>query len=50
MKFNMKSNEVISDFRLLPCCIKSKLFQLFARMLADVNCGILNQERCILVV
>ena len=26
MKFNMKSNEVISDFNLLTCYIKSKLF------------------------
>ena len=29
MKFNMKSNEVISDFKLLPCYIKSKLFTTF---------------------
>ena len=26
MKFNIKSNEVFSDFKLLPCYIKSKLF------------------------
>ena len=29
MKFNMKSNEVISDFKLLPYYIKSKLFTTF---------------------
>ena len=29
MKFNMKSDEVISDFKLLPCYIKSKLFTTF---------------------
>ena len=29
MKFNMKSIEVISDFKLLPCYIKSKLFTTF---------------------
>ena len=29
MKFNMKSNEVISDFKLLPCYIKSKRFTTF---------------------
>ena len=29
MKFNMKSSEVISDFKLLPCYIKSKLFTTF---------------------
>ena len=26
MKFNMKSKEIIMDFKLLPCYIKSKLF------------------------
>ena len=46
MKFNMKSNEVISDFKLLPCYIESK--QLFVRMLADVSYGIMNQEKCII--
>ena len=29
MKFNMKSNEVISDFKLLPGYIKSKLLTIF---------------------
>ena len=29
MKFNMKSNEIISHFKLLPCYIKSKLFTTF---------------------
>ena len=29
MKFNMKSNEVISDFKFIPCYIKSKLFTTF---------------------
>ena len=29
MKFNMKSNEIITDFKLLPCYIKSKLFTTF---------------------
>ena len=29
MKFNIKSNEVFSDFKLLPCYIKSKLFTTF---------------------
>ena len=29
MKFNIKSNEVISDFKLLPCYNKSKLFTTF---------------------
>ena len=29
MEFNMKSNEVISDFKLLSCYIKSKLFTTF---------------------
>ena len=29
MKFNIKSNEVFSDFKLLPCYIKSKLLKTF---------------------
>ena len=29
MKFNMKSNEIISDFKLLPCYTQSKLFTTF---------------------
>ena len=29
MKFNIKSIEVFSDFKLLPCYIKSKLFTTF---------------------
>ena len=29
MKFNIKSNEVFSDFKLLSCHIKSKLFTTF---------------------
>ena len=29
MKLNMKGNEVISDFKLLPCYIKSKLLTHF---------------------
>ena len=29
MKFNIKSNELFSDFILLPCYIKSKLFTTF---------------------
>ena len=29
MKFNIKSNEVFSDFKLLPCYIKSKWFTTF---------------------
>ena len=29
IKFNMKSNEIITDFKLLPCYIKSKLFTTF---------------------
>ena len=29
MKFNIKSNEVFLDFKLLPCYIKSKLFTTF---------------------
>ena len=29
MKFNIKSNEVFSDLKLLPCYIKSKLFTTF---------------------
>ena len=29
MKFNMKSNEIITDFKLLPCYIKSKLCTTF---------------------
>ena len=45
MNFNMKSNEVISDFKLLPCYIKSKLF---VRMLTDVSYGILNHEKCLI--
>ena len=36
MKFNMKSNEIITDFELLPCYIKSNCFQLFVLMLTDV--------------
>ena len=28
-KFNIKSNEIISDFKLLPCYFKSKLFTTF---------------------
>ena len=46
MKFNMKSNEIITDFKLLPCYIKSKLFTTFVLMLTDVSYGILNQEKC----
>ena len=42
MKFHMKSNEVISNFKLLPCYIKSKLFTTFC---TDVSYGILNQEK-----
>ena len=37
MKFNIKSNEVYSYFKLLPCYIKSKLFTL---MHTDVSYGI----------
>ena len=29
MKFNMKSNEIITDFKMLSCYIKSKLFTTF---------------------
>ena len=29
MKYNIKSNEMFSDFKLLPCYIKSKLFATF---------------------
>ena len=29
MKFNIKSNEMFSDFKLLPCYIQSKLFTTF---------------------
>ena len=32
MKFNMKSNEIITDFKLLPCYIKSKLFTTFCTL------------------
>ena len=46
MKFNMKSNEVISDFKLLPCYIKSKT--LFTTSCTDASYGILNQEKCII--
>ena len=47
MKFNMKSNEIITDFKLLPCYIKSKLiYNYFVLMLTDVSYGILNQEKC----
>ena len=46
MKFNMKSNEIITDFKLLPCHIKSNYLQLFVLMLTDVSYGILNQEMC----
>ena len=45
MKFNMKSNEIITDFKLLPCYIKSKLFTTFC---TDASYGILNQEKCTL--
>ena len=48
LKFNMESNEVISDFKLLPCYIKSKLFTTFVLMLTDFSYGILNQEMCII--
>ena len=40
IKFTMKSNEVISDFKLLPRYIKSKLFTTFVLMLTDVSYGI----------
>ena len=43
MTFNMKSNEIITDFKLLPCYIKSKLFTTFC---TDASYGILNQEKC----
>ena len=45
MQFNMKSNEVMSDFKLLQCYIKSKLFTTFC---TDASYGILNQEKCII--
>ena len=32
MKFNMKSNEIITESKLLPCYIKSNCLQLFVRM------------------
>ena len=48
MKFNMKSNEIITDFKLLPCYIKSKLFTIFVLMLTDVSYATLNQEKCII--
>ena len=42
MQFNMKSNEVMSDFKLLPCYIKSKLFTTFC---TDANgCQLWNFE------
>ena len=42
MKFNMKSNEIITDFKLLPCYIKSKLFTTFC---ADAyGCQLWNFE------
>ena len=50
MKFNIKSNEVLSDFKLLPCYIKSKLncLQLFVLMHTDVSYGISNLKKYII--
>ena len=48
MKFNMKSNEIITDFKLLPCYTKSKLFTTFVLILTDVSNGILIQEKYII--
>ena len=45
MKFNIESNEVISDFKYIPCYIKLKLFVL---MLADVSHGVLNRVKRII--
>ena len=42
MKFNMKSNESISDFKLLPCYIKSKLFTTLC--IATYGCQLWNFE------
>ena len=42
MKFNIKSNEVLSDFKLLPCYIKSKLFTTFC--IDAYGCQLLNLE------
>ena len=39
MKFNIKSNEVFSDFKLLPCFIKSKHLQSFVLKPVDVSHG-----------
>ena len=48
MKFNIKSNEVFSDFKLLPYYIKSKLFTTVVLMHADVSYGILNRNKLFL--
>ena len=42
MKFKFKSNEVFSDFKLLPCYIKSKLFTTFC--IAAYGCQLWNFE------
>ena len=50
MKFNIKSNEVFSDFKLLPCYIKAKknCLQLFVLMHTDVSYGISNLNKYII--
>ena len=45
MQFTIKRKEVISDFKLLPCYIKSKLFTAFC---TDANDVILNKDKCII--
>ena len=45
MQFTIKRKEVISDFKLLPCDIKSKLFTAFC---TDANYVILNKDKCII--
>ena len=48
MKFNIKSNEVFSDFKLLPCYINRNCLQLFVLMHTDVSYGISNLKKYII--
>ena len=49
MKFNIKSNEVFSDFKVLPCYIKLKLFTTFCiDGYTDVSYGISNLKKYII--
>ena len=50
MKFNIKSNEVFSDLKWLPCYIKSKLFTTFVLMHTDVSYGISNLKQYIIFI